>query len=507
MKLGRILRLGVLITLFCAAAFTLVTQVSSALVEATERDVTFRYFDEALPDAPVSANLVEWLASPSPLDRAFGPAEQELVGTALTRAWAAHAVAMEINLPLGLSDHFTGVALERASSSVGVPGMRMVVLNQTARPVFFHADGSLLQVETEAMVARYRLSENGDLIGFAVTRDTNLTTLLNESAGWRIISHERRAASAVLPDGDSRPIPALLAGINYYPSNTPWTAFWSEFDTGIIAQDFDLIEELGANAIRIFLHRDTFLHPVTAQTALDDLATLLELAERHDLAVIPTLFDLRSGYGAVGWAHDAEWLSRVLPVLSASSAVAYVDLKNEADLDMQDGSAGQVEAWSRAMLTLARGIAPTLPYTIGWSSPEAAGTLADTLDLISYHDYGDADQSAGALAQVRQVAGGRPVHVTEIGETSYSLFAGIFPASPDLQASRLSDRLEALSDADGIFIWTLHDFEDPDSDAIGLSPWVNRLQSRFGLFSADGSRKPAALTVQAAFETLLSSQQ
>ena len=505
-KIGRLARVLLLLCLFCAGAFALLTQVAGALADATERDVTYRYFDDALPEAPRSGNLVRWLPPSAPLDRVFGPSEQDLVGTTLSEAWAGHAVSMETEIPLGLEDHFTGVALDRATRSVATSGLRMVVLTQSARPVFFQADGSLLQVETDALIARFQLGETGELLQFNLSRDTTLTTLINERFGWRILSHERRGSQPVASAADGRPVPSRLAGINYYPATTPWTGFWSGFDARIIARDFAQITDIGANAVRIFLHRETFLDPTTAPRALSDLAALLDIAEAQGLSVIPTLFDLRGGYGAVGWANDADWVARVLPVLAASSAVAYVDLKNEPDLDMEHDDPGQVEAWARAMLGVARTIAPDLPYTIGWSTPEAAGILADTLDIISYHDYGAVASSADALNRVRALAGERPVHVTEIGETSYSLLAGIFPASPDLQADRLSRRLQALATADGIFVWTLHDFDNPDPAAIGLSPWVRRLQSRFGLLALDGTRKPAADVVDLEFDAFLSSQ-
>jgi hypothetical protein len=499
----RALGLAALLLALLLTLSGLVWQVSSALAEATERDVTYRYFDEALPRLAGGPSAVVWLAPPAPLDRPFGPAEEAIVGAALTHAWATHAAAMETGADLGLADHFGGVALARAARSVTVRGVHMVVLRQAARPVFFHADGSLLQVETDALVARYVMDDAGALDGFAVTSETTLTTLQNEATGWIIVSHERRAA-APLPEAPPRPVPGPLAGLNYYPAETPWTLFWPGFDAATIASDFDRIAALGANAVRVFLQRDTFLDDRSAPRALEDLETLLTLADEAGLAVVPTLFDLRGGYEGATWANDVAWLARVLPVLAASDAVSYVDLKNEPDLDFAAHGEGRVEAWARAMLATARNIAPELPYTIGWAHPDAAPLLADTLDLITYHDYGPVSDGAAALARVRTIAGGRPVHVTEIGETSFSLLAGRYPASPEAQAERLAARFAALSGADGVFVWTLHDFPDPDPVAIGRSPWVRNLQGHYGLMDASGHERPAAQVVRRAFESLLS---
>ncbi|MCU4655220.1 hypothetical protein N8I71_20450 [Roseibacterium sp. SDUM158016] len=479
-----------------------IAQVSSALAEATARDVTYRYFDEALPRLATGPSAVTWQSAPAPLDRPFGPAEEAIVGTALTHAWAAHAAAMETGTAMGLADHFGSIALERASRAATVSGARMVVLQQVARPVFFHADGSLLQIEAEALIARFHIDETGALTAHTVTRDTTLTTLANEATGWVLISHERLASEG-LAVTYARLASGPLAGINYYPAETPWTKFWQGFDAATIAEDFDRIAGLGGNAVRVFLQRDTFLDDRTAPQALDDLAELLSLAERAGLSVVPTLFDLRGGYEGATWANDAAWLARVLPVLEASVAVAYVDLKNEPDLDMDLQGPGQVEAWARAMLATARSIAPDLAYTIGWAHPDAAPLLADTLDLITYHDYGPVAESAAALDHVRAVAGDRPVHVTEIGETAFSLVVGRFPASPRAQSERLAARMMALAGADGIFVWTLHDFPEPDPAAIGRSPWVIGLQGHYGLIDATGTERPAAEVTRRTFANLL----
>ena len=59
-----------------------------------------------------------------------------------------------------------------------------------------------------------------------------------------------------------------------------------------------------------------------------------------------------------------------------------------------------------------------------------------------------------------------------------------------------------MEKADGLFVWTLYDFPNVDATAVGGSPWVKRLQARFGLFTADGTAKPAAEVVRQAFEKL-----
>jgi len=85
-----------------------------------------------------------------------------------------------------------------------------------------------------------------------------------------------------------------------------------------------------------------------------------------------------------------------------------------------------------------------------------------------------------------------------IGYTSFEV-AFTFPGSFDKQATRLADRLDALQDAEGTFIWTLYDFAEVDSTVVGASPWVQRLQSSFGLYRSDGTEKPAAAVIRDRF--------
>ena len=93
------------------------------------------------------------------------------------------------------------------------------------------------------------------------------------------------------------------------------------------------------------------------------------------------------------------------------------------------------------------------------------------------------------------------------GGSSWSLLLGI-PGSPARQARDLGQRTAALQGADGLMVWTLHDFPDPDPDhsVLGRSPWHRHLQSRFGVIAPDGTEKPAAQTLRAAFDDFLKGQ-
>jgi hypothetical protein len=473
---------------------------AEAFATAQHRAKEYRYLSEALEVVERPADAVTWIPPARALVRAVTRGDEALVGAALTQGWRAFAAASDTGEITLLADQFAGIALSRAqlaAEEAWANGTRMVVLDQTARPEFVHLDGSIFQASATATTVRYALRD-GALVQFNLSLDDVLTTLTNETTGWRIFSHERTGSRQLTLPARPQLVLPRLNGVNYYPANTPWRRFWPEFDASIIAADLDLVSGLGANAVRIFLPVSDFGPDADGTANLIKLATFLSLAEGRNLHVIPTLFDLKPGYRPALWADDVAYLHRVLPVLAASPVVVLVDLKNEPDLDRAAHGAGLVEAWLTAMSLMTRQIAPDLDLTIGWSTAEAATDLAGLLDALSYHDYAAIDGTANRLAQVKSLAKGKPVLVTEIGTSSYGLALG-FPGSKTAQAANLQDRLNQLAPADGVFVWTLHDFAAPDIAAIGGSPWRQRLQAEFGLFDGFGVAKPAAEVVARAF--------
>lgn len=490
----------ILIAVFAVLIGSVIWTASAALSRATERTVTYQYIADALDALSARPSQVTWQDHVSDLVRPVTPGDEAALGLAMTEAWSVLALAQSTGDAWLLRDSFSGVAQERAERSVldAGKGGQMVVLSQKARPQFYHLDGSVFQAEVSMRVARF-VAEGDDLAYFELVEDRAVTTLLNETNGWRIYAHERTGAAPTAP---AQPgwTGAPLAGLNYYPAATPWRDFWPAFDENIIAQDFARIADLGGTAVRVFLTAEYFADPDTQQAALERLAVLLVLAEDVGLQVMPTLFDLKPTFSPTSWAQDYAALRAVLPVLAASPAVTMVDLKNEPDLDFEAHGRPQILAWLMTMASLSRAEAPELALTIGWASSDAALELAEILDVVSYHDYADLSSATARLEAV-QAATDRPVMVTEIGVSSYDMALGL-PSSQAGQADDLAARLEALAGADGLFVWTLYDFPNVDATAVGGSPWVQRLQARFGLFAADGTAKPAAEVVRQAFEQL-----
>ncbi len=493
------------------------------LAAAMERTQTFRYFDEALIGPAQNPNGIDWREN-TDLDQPFTPPHEHEVGRALSEAWGQYSAALATGDAQFLPDRFSGPALARAKHASQKPtetgseqtwfaSASMSVLHQNPRPVFHHLDGSVLVLEDQPLVARFVLDEARKLTDLQLTVDATVTVLMNELTGWHVYAHEMRGSTPLVPTRAQasalRPSVSLprLAGVNYYPAATPWRQFWPSYDEAIISKDLALVRGLGGNTIRIFLGRNDFLDPALQATNLLRLEAILHLAHTQGLMVVPTLFDLKGDYAQHLWAHDDALLRAIVPILAASPAVVAVDLKNEPDLDYASHGEGVVQAWLAAMAATVRQIAPDLPLTVGFSAVDPAINLPplvqDWLDVISYHDYAPIEDAVARLALAKANGGGRPVMVTEIGNSSWTLSAGI-PSSIEKQAQDLGSRLNALTKADGLLIWTLHDFPDPDSLAVGASPWVRGLQSSFGLYNPAGLEKPAGAVTRTFFAEYLS---
>lgn len=484
----------------CAVVVGLLWSAAGSFAAAQKRNKDFRYLSEALDPLENHAPSVSWQRPATNLVRRLTRSDEVEIGAALTDAWRAYAAVSYNGQTTILADHFTGIALARAELSAQEAlrdGSQMVVLEEELRPTFVHLDGSVIQLDALMTAVRFRI-EDGSIVHYELSLDAALTTLTRDTTGWRILSHERASSRPVkLAKSHIYALP-FAKGVNYYPSETPWRAFWPEFDARVISEDFNRIAALGCNSVRIFLPAADFANTEQGIRNLRNLSVLLELAEDRQLSVVATLFDLKSSYRPEVWADDVAYLRRVLPVLASSSAVSLVDLKNEPDLDRPAYREGLVDAWLTTVSSMARKIAPSLTLTIGWSDAESAADLIELVDVVSYHEYGDASTVSERFDNLRSLAGSKPIIVTEIGSSSYNLILG-FPSSEAKQADLIGKILPQLTQADGIFIWALNDFSTVDSNAVGTSPWSRLIQSQFGLFDGSGNIKKSGVLIHKYF--------
>jgi endo-1,4-beta-mannosidase len=300
----------------------------------------------------------------------------------------------------------------------------------------------------------------------------------------------------------SDPIAAMVGGVrlmNYYPARHPWNGMWSDWQQSAIDADMATIAALGANTVRVIVQPGTFGYPTPQPAYASRLAKMLDLAASHGLKVQLTLFDIWTNYNDLNGSR--QWANAILSPLYGDPRIAFVELQNE--IQPKDTTA---MSWARTMLPVIRN-ASGRPVTLsvsGWNTATPLAQLISALrnsqpDFYDLHFYGTPENMLATFQSAKQLAAGRPLL---IGETGYSTdannnsvpnIAATVAAHEQEQATFLS-QAEQATRAAGLppaAPWILQDFP--------ALPNLSPNEQHFGLYRLDGTPKPAAAVIHAAF--------
>lgn len=237
-----------------------------------------------------------------------------------------------------------------------------------------------------------------------------------------------------------------LAGTNYLPStacNT--TEFWQaeSFDAPTIDRELGIAQATGFNTVRVFVQYLVWKHD--PQGLKKRLAQFLEVAGKHGISVVPTLFDdcsfgdppVRQPYlgkqrdpipGMIApswtpspgldtvtdrnaWPELARYIKDVVGSFGRDARVVFWDLYNEpGNSGMGNKSLPLVEA----AFGWAREARPSQPLTMGvWNGGlhELNQAMIGQSDIITYHAYTDYKGQRGAISRYKAYQ--RPVICTE----------------------------------------------------------------------------------------------
>jgi Cellulase (glycosyl hydrolase family 5) len=286
---------------------------------------------------------------------------------------------------------------------------------------------------------------------------------------------------------------ATAKQMNYYPSASGWTKMWTDFDPATIDGDLATARELGADSVRAIIFPNLFGFPTPKAEYTAKLAQFVSLAANNGLTVKITMFDWWTGYADV--ANSIAWANAILAPYRYDARIIAIGLQNEMD----PGNATAL-AWARKLIPAVRASTPAIPITISVGGAAGATGLAQLrnglagtpLDYFDYHFY---DNSERALPTIRDAKAAVAPAPLVIGETGVSTLT----ATDGEQAAYLARVFQAAAAAGvrSVAPWTLNDFAAgaiPES-AVAQMP----AQYRFGLFRTDGSAKPAAAVVRAAW--------
>lgn len=327
-------------------------------------------------------------------------------------------------------------------------------------------------------------------------------------------------------------------GINYWPARTGMR-WWKDFSRAEIVADLDTMAGAGCASVRVFLLWEDF-QPApdrASASALRDLTTVADLAVERGLRLVPTLF--------TGHMSGANWLPRwatrpgrpdrfrvvcdgryenVLPrnwysddgitsaqellareaagALRGHPALSAWDLGNENSNVCVPETHEQALAWLSRMTAGLRSGDPACRVTIGLHmedleqdrrlGPADAAAVCDFLCMHGYPLYAPWAKSPtdptlpAFLGGITRWLGGKDVFFEEFGMPART-------TEEDAAADTyVAEALDGLHEAGmtGAMLWCFSDYAPQiwDEPPFDVAPH----ERSFGLWRADGTRKPAA---------------
>lgn len=444
---------------------------------------------------------VSWLSVENP-GRPLEPANQIKIEQDYLDAWYVKNQALFSGNDAGIYDHYTKSARAKVRELIKYNKEHKISIESTTLKHnltldFYSADGTLAVLTDRNVMGIEQIYDQGQ---FVLQREFNndyRVILLLEDGFWRVRHFELLDIHPIEIKGNNAKTKIEnMAGLNYYPQDSPWDTFGNQFDSIQIAKDFKIIRDLKLNTIRVFLSYDDFKISEDSSEKMGKLKVLLDLAEDENLQVMLTLFDFYGDYSLQDWTLTNAYLKNIVDQLKDHPAIYAWDIKNEPDLDYDNREERKVKAWLSQIITRLKEIDSIHPVTIGWSTATAATTLKDKVDIVSYHYYQDLEDLSSVHQKLKSVTN-KPILLQEIGWSSYDGFWSPLGGDEDDQAYQYMDFFEIQKrDSINYLSWTLYDFKEVPSNVAGSLPWRRNKQGYFGLIDHSGNRKPSFTSFQ-----------
>ena len=214
-----------------------------------------------------------------------------------------------------------------------------------------------------------------------------------------------------------------IRGANYRgaaAANT--TDYWQHYSPTETERDLGYADRLKLNQLRVFVNLASWLADKTAFRR--NVVDLARACDRHHLGLMITLGDTQAFIAenrSIDTAQLRAFVTDLVATLGPEPALVFWDASNEPDYNAANAPPDQ----QPKRLEIARAIAATLheldkktPVTIGVASERTMETLADAVDVLSFHDYLPTRAAiAEDIARAKAFAeyAGKPVIDTETG--------------------------------------------------------------------------------------------
>ncbi len=345
-------------------------------------------------------------------------------------------------------------------------------------------------------------------------------------------------------------------GINYWPGESG-IYWWEKFDASLVKRDFSLMAEYRLNPLRIFLPWEDFQPEMKriSVNALDTLVRVAEIAHRHEIQLLPSLFagrvsglnwlpewmiesgskkersdifsrgktlrakvhDLYSDRGL--WEFQKLLIHEITGALRDHPAIWGWDLGSSiTDLPLF-APRDSVRGWLEEMVTEMKRWNSHLPITIGIGQEHlierrtpGLNDIIPFVEIVSVRAYpvysrwadGPLDEKApGFLCALTQWLGGKDILLQEFGVAMkpriYTLSRadqeklGSTPLVEEEEAATFFQKSLGLVKRQGIVGALAWCFSDYHSSLWDKPPLDERIPERFfGFFREDQTAKPAA---------------
>lgn len=216
---------------------------------------------------------------------------------------------------------------------------------------------------------------------------------------------------------------SAIRGANYRgASATNTTDYWLHYSASETERDLSYADRLKLNQLRVFVNYASW--QAGRESFRGNLVDLARACQRHNIGLMITIGDTQTFInddGTINRGHIRRLVKELVSSVGREPGLAFWDASNEPDYN-PPGSPPDRE---RKRFEIARLIAATLhkldkvtPVTIGAAYERNMETLADAVDVLSFHDYlptraAVASDIAGAKAFAAKT--GKQVMDTETG--------------------------------------------------------------------------------------------
>ena len=185
---------------------------------------------------------------------------------------------------------------------------------------------------------------------------------------------------------------STIRGANYRGADaTNTTDYWRHYNAAETERDLTYADRLKLNQLRVFVNDASWQADKPAfRRNLGDLA---RACNRHHLGLMITIGDTQTFIkddGSIDRGRIRGLVSALVGAIGGEPALSFWDASNEPDYN----AAGTPPDRQQKRFEIARLIAATLheldkrtPVTIGAANERNMETLADAVDVLSFHDY------------------------------------------------------------------------------------------------------------------------